>query len=884
LTSNRPWIVRLYGALARLLPPDLGEDRSAAVEVFAELWGEARGSSRRMGLALRCLAGLAAVLWMEWMEYLGGMKAPGRTLRRGGGMGWIGALRYASRTLAKVPSFTLSAVLLMAVGVGAVTTIFTVVDHVLLRPLPYPEADRLVFIENGSHSGPFFRELAESSTVELWAGGWSREVNVLRDGHPRLLTVGQVTREFLDLFGARAARGRLLSSEDFEAADVVVLDGRAWRTVWAGDPDIVGKTINVDGDPAMVVGVLDPAFEPPEALVGKRVDFWRPVRWGSEELGSHNYRVLSIAGRRMQGVPHDAVQQEMDRLVQSLAQVSEEYRTREGALVSRPVTALAEVTVEDVRNGLGLLLGAVLLLLLVACANVAHLFLARGLGRTREMAVRRAMGAGTGTLTGQLLAESLVVALAGGLVGAGLAVIGLRTLLALNPALLPRQTSVAVDLRVLIFALALSALTALGFGLVPALRSIRGKLADELRAGGRTATGERGVTLLRNGLVAGEVALSLVLITTAGVLLRSFVAVRAQEPGFRIQDVWTLPLTLRGLETPQEYQLLLEEITGAVAAVPGVASVTHGLTMPMEMAGGSRCCWSSSQLSVDGVEVADLAVWLHPVESSYFSTLEISLLAGRAWAPGEARSEPMPIVLNEPLARKLFGSAEAAVGRVLDTDSGPATVAGVAADTRHYGLEHAHGTALYLPTERLPFAIPKAHVAVRLVPGASTAAGDLRQAVWSAAPTLSVPVVRSMEEWIQRSTASRRFESVLFATFAAVTLLLAAGGLYGTLLFVASERRREVGIRLALGASTGRIQVNLVRSGLGLTLLGVVVGIGISRVAGRALESQVWGVEPRDPATVAGAAALLMITALVASWVPARRAGRTDPVETLRAE
>jgi putative ABC transport system permease protein len=876
--------VRAFALAASLLPPDLGDYRDDLVDAFTALWSETTDAPDRIALGVRCFGRLAWVWVLEWLEFIGALKAPGRSTTRGGGMGFLRDFRYALRTLAKTPTFTATTVALVAVGVGAVTTIFTLVDHVLLRPLPYPEADRLVFIENGSHSGPFFQALAASSTVEEWAGAHPREVNVVRGGHPRLMTVGEVTRDFFDLLGARAVRGRLLSDEDFAAADVVVLDGRAWRTEWAGDEEIVGKTIRVDGSPAVVVGVVDPAFDPPEVLVGGRADLWRPVRWSSTEMSSHDYWVLNIAGRRNRGSSLAAVQDEIDRTIGALGAGSDRYRTRNGDLIRLPVARLADATVADVRTGLGLLLGAVVLLLLVACANVAHLFLARALGRTREMAVRRAVGAGTGTLVLQLLAESLVVALLGGLVGAGLAHVGLGTFLALNPSELPREAAVTIDVRVLAFALAVSVLTAMAFGLVPALRSVRGGLASELRTGGRGSTGGRGVTFLRHGLVAGEVALSLVLVTAAVLLVRSFVSVRTQDPGFRVEDVWTLPLAPKGPEAPEEYVALADEITRALSTVPGVRSATYGLTMPMEWTGGGRCCWRST-LSVDGQDLSDMSVMFHPVGHGYFSTLGIPLVAGRVWERDDVRSEPLPLVLSEPLAIELFGSAPAALGRNLEARSVPAIVVGVAADYHHYGLEHEHGPALYLPAARMPFVIPNATVAVWLEPGAAgDAVAQLRSAVWSVAPDVSVPVVRSMEEWIQGSTAARRFESALFAAFAAVTLLLAAGGLYGTLLFVAGERRREVGIRLALGASRARVEGRLIRSGMGLTVVGLLIGLVAVSLVGRSLETRIWGVESGDPATLVPAVVSLLITALLASWLPARRAGRTDPVEALRAE
>ncbi|MEE8386079.1 MAG: ABC transporter permease, partial [Dehalococcoidia bacterium] len=351
-------------------------------------------------------------------------------------------VRFALRTLRKAPSFTLTTALLIAVGVGAVTTIFTLVDHVLLRPLPYPEAERLVTLDNGSHSGPLFQRLRQSQTVESWAGARVANVSLTGVGDPLRLDEARVTRDFFGLFGARADHGRLLLEQDFDAADAVVLDGGAWRRIWGADPAVVGRTIQIDGNPVVVVGVLDAAFSPPEAVLGSTVDLWRPADWSWESLNSHEYKVLEVAGRLVDGSTVEAVQSEMDAIITVLAGEHRNYQRDDGSPSFTPVVPLADATVRGVRTGLGLLMGAVGLLLLIACANVAHLFLARGLGRTREMAVRRALGAGTSTLTGQLLAESLVVGLAGGAGGAALAALGLRSFMALNPSALPRQEAV----------------------------------------------------------------------------------------------------------------------------------------------------------------------------------------------------------------------------------------------------------------------------------------------------------------------------------------------------------------------------------------------------------------------------------------------------------
>ena len=792
-------------------------------------------------------------------------------------------LRLALRSLRRNPTFTWTVVLLLALGVGAVTTVVTVVDHVLLRPLPYPAAERLVTVENGSHSGPLFQGLRDFESVEDWAGAWTTDVNLTGVGAPQRLSQANVTEDFFSLFGARAADGRLLLEEDFAASDVVVVSEGAWRRLWGADPDLVGTTVLLDGSPALVVGVLDGGFAPPEALVGAEVDLWRPVPWTEEAFSSHEYHVLEVAGRLAPGATTTVAQAELDALLIQMAPISANYRQRDSAEpVALPLSPLAEVSVQRVRQGLGLLMGAVAMLLLVACANVANLFLARGLERRQEMSVRQALGASRGRLVEQLLSESLLIGMIGGTLGVGVAVVGVRTFLALNPTALPGQAAVAIDFRILGFAIAMSAGTALLFGLLPALRAASGNLASTIGSVGRTTTDGRLVRSLRSGLVVGEVALSLTLIAGAGLMLRSFVEVRAQALGFEPADVWTIPVTPTEYETPEEWVLGMKEIRASLADVPQVGSATVALTVPMQLTGGGRCCWSRT-VEVEGSDDG-LRTMLHPVGDDYFSTLGLPLVAGRAWTPTEARqAEPTAVVLSEPLARTLFGDPAAALGRELDLQF-PTLVVGVAADNQHYGAEYEHGAALYLPLERVPFTIPRAVFAVKTTGSAPNFPDQLRSAIWSVAPRLPVPAVRPMDDLIEDSTAGRRFDSALFGALAGVALLLSAGGLYGMLLYMANRRRRDLAIRMALGAPRALIVRTMVLGGLGITSLGIAFGLAGSWFSNRLLANRLWGIEPNDPFTLLWATAILFATAALASWLPARRAGDTDTLEALRED
>ncbi len=873
----------LYRWLLGLFPPGFrAECSDEAAEAFEALWQGAPGRAARARLLARSLLALPGALIAEWATAARAGRPTHTTDRRWTMRGLGRQMRVSVRTLLKAPGFTATATLLVALGVGAVTTIFTLVDHVLLRPLPYPAAERLVLIENGSHSGPLFDAMQGMGTVEAWAAAYDEAATLLGTGEPMRVIAARVSGDFFRVFGARPALGRLFDAEDFgHANERVVVDGRTWQRVWGGDPGLVGSVIQLDGRPVTVIGVTDPAFSPPEALVDRNVDVWRPVDRSAELLTTHTAWVLGVVGRVAPGASVEAAGAELESVMGRMATVHENYRDQDGSARALPVTPLAEVTVQGVRAGLGLLLGAVTMLLLVACANVAQLFLARGLGRGREMAVRRAMGAGTGVLVGQLLLESLLVGLVGGALGVGLAWLGLEAFLALSPNVLPRQDVVALDLRVLGFAVLVSIATSIVFGLLPAVRSVRGDVADELRASGRSATASRGTGVLRSGLIVAEVGMSLVLVAGAGLLMRSFLLVHAQEPGVRIDDLWTVPVSLTSVETSADWNATTEAMGEALAGVPGVRGVTWGLTMPLTSQGG-RCCWRST-VTAEGDRSE--GPYIHPVTPSYFDVLGTPLRAGRVWTAAEAGAEPVPVVVSEALAVALWGSPDAAVNRSLSMRSFEMTVVGVAADVRHYGLADDPGVALHVPVEHLPFPIDRAHFAVQVAPGATAGLGGrLREAIWSAAPAVPVPTVRSMDEWVALGSAGRRFDSTLFATFASVALLLAAGGLYGTLLYLAGQRRRELGIRLALGASRGRIEREVLRGGLALATFGVALGLFGAWASGRFLESRLWGVDAGDPLTLATAATLLLSTAALASWLPARRAARTDPVRTLRVE
>ncbi|MGI9628302.1 MAG: ADOP family duplicated permease [Longimicrobiales bacterium] len=878
---------RLYRLLLNLFPNDFeSEYRDEAAEAFALLLERSEGRRSAARVILLSFGRLPMAVIDDWVRFVR-ESARRPHSPRSPTMALLPHhhLFQTLRSLGKVPAFTFSAITLVAIGVGAVTTIFTLVDHILLRPLPYPAAERLVTVTQGSHSGPLFSEMQGLTTVEEWGAAYSNHLTLTGSGTPLQLTGGYVSEDFLSLLGATSVRGRLLEAEDYLSNEGVVISAALWQRIWDSDPELVGRTIQLDGASAVVLGVVGPDFSPPEAIVGRApVDLWRTIDWSDPGMASHEQWRLEVVGRLRAGAAPEDADAEVASLMDRMAGVHDNYVRDDGSPRSVPVVTLADEMVREVRGGLGLLMGAVALLLLVACANVAHLFLARGMGRHREMAIRKALGAGTPTLVGQLMTESLVIGLLGGAVGLVLAILGLEVFLTLNPEALPREAAVGVDLRILAFAAGTSLLTALFFGLLPALKAVGKDVDRELRGESRSSTNGPGVRVMRSGLMVAEVALSLVLVASAALLFRSFVAVQGQDPGFELTSIWTLPLTPTETETPDEYRTAMNEVRQALAEVPGVRSATYGLTLPLEWTGGGRCCWMRTVNTIDESAEINSTVF-HPVSLDFFETLSIPILYGRSWSTSEANTNPWPAVITRQTATELFGGAERALNQQISSGGAALLVVGVAADTRHYGLDAELTPAAYIPIEKMPFPIDMAHMAVRVdgTPNAGLAQ-QLREAVWRAAPGLPVPTVRTMDEWNEIGTAGRRFDSALFASFGVLALLLAAGGLYGTLLYVAGQRRRELAIRLALGASRQTIERWMLRGGAAVAVVGVIIGLFGAWGAARFLESRLWGVERTDPVALFGAAGVLLLVAAFASWLPARRAGRTDPLEALRAE
>ncbi len=898
MATRQTFVSRIYRLLLWLLPPETRRaDGEEMLHLFARLWADDKRLARRFRLLAGSWGRLPLVALTEWTEKARGSQwlpqHPWELARHA---------HLACRSLTRSPGFAIMSVVLIGLGIGSTTAVFTLIDHVLLRPLPYPQPERLLFVqdshdasEGAAHPGPVIREMQRIEAVDQWAIARSRPANLTGEGHPLRVTAGTISVDFFDVFGAAPALGRLFQADDFVAADRVVLSYDTWAQHFGGDPKLIGKTVRLEDQPMTVIGVLEPTFAPPQALVDHRVDVWRPIDWRLPVHQRIDAESLEVVARLARGVTIEAAQAQLDVVAAEMAQRHPDRYFVDSKVAPLPLVSLHERTVRLVRSELYLLFGAVALLLLIAALNVAHLFLARGFARVGEMAVRRSLGASSATLVRQLLTESLVVAAAGCLIGVALAYGGLAALLYLDPSDLPIGGPITIDLPVLAFAVAASCATALLFGLAPALRST-GERA--VAAASRASAGATPTQRLRQGLVVAEVALTLLMVTQAGLLVRSFLSVHANDAGLDPQHVITMQLRDPAAEDIDGFVRTMRTVRQSLEAEPAVASAGFGINLPFELTGGRRGGWSNRfEMVADGQRRERILLRQMPVSPTYFDALGIPMLGGRTWTEAETLPRtisedearpPVPVILSQNTAEHFFGDFSRATGRTLHHADAPERiwrVIGVVGNVRHWGLDEEMPHGLYLPTSIMPHRRRAVSMAVRFRGAPPADAQEaLRAAVWRVAPDVPVAQALPMTAWIRGSTADRRFDSLLFGSFASAGLLLAGAGVYASLLFFVGQRRREMGIRLALGATARTVQRHVLAAGLRLAAMGLVIGLVASFWGGRLLESRLYGVGALDPYTLAIAACVLLVTVIAASWLPARRASRSDPQEVLRAE
>ena len=798
--------------------------------------------------------------------------------------GLLQDVRYAGRVMFKTRGLTVVAVITLALGIGANTAIFSVINALLLRPLPYPEPDRLVMV---------WQDLrARGGPATEWSGpsqhfDWKAETAVFANltsmrGWNASLTGStfaeaalgeQTTYEYFDVLGVRPILGRgFRDSDDVpNAPRVVVLSHRLWTQRFGADPSVIGRAVPINGESHEVVGVMPASFTP--GLVTNAA-LWRPMRMNRVNP-SRNSAVNRTIGRLQPGMTIAQARAGLAALAKRLERAHPESDTDKGI---NPVP-LQEQRVGGLRPALMMLLGAVGFVLLIACVNIANLLLSRASGRVREMAVRRALGADRARIVRQLLTESVVLALLGGALGLLVGVWGVSALKSVAPAGTPRIDEVGIDGRVLAFAMGLSMLTGLVFGLVPAWHAGRDQFTNALKQGGRGQTGDGG-TRARRGLIVAELALALVLLVGGGLLIRTFLALQRADLGFNPKGViagFVLPppTTYR---TAEQRLAFYDAVQARTAALPGVIHAALSSQIPL---GGD----SDMNFTIEGrppaTRSADaLVTWYRVVSANYFAAMEIPLRRGRLFA----QREPEPtVVINETMARRYWPGEDPIGRRVRYEEDGPwFTIVGIVGDVQVRGARGEHVVETYLPYWHVPER--GTNIVLKTATDPMAMVEPLRRAVKEIDPDIAVAGLASFDTLIAESNGSSRFYALLVAVFAGVALVLAAVGIYGVLSYAVSQRTQEIGVRLALGARHRQIFTLVLGESVKLAAAGLAIGLAGAALVGRALERLLFGVRGTDLTTFAATGLLLVLVAVVASYVPERRAMRTDPMEALRAE
>jgi putative ABC transport system permease protein len=798
-------------------------------------------------------------------------------------------LRFALRLLARQPGFTAVAALTLALGIGATTAIFSAVYPILVAPLPYPQADRIVMVQErapdgrGSNVGfATFRDLVDAShSIEAAAAYGDWQTVITGRTEPERLEGQRVSATFFQTLGATPALGRdFLAPEDVRGTPrVAILSHALWRSRFGGDSTIVGRQVVLDGNSFTIVGVMRAGFE---SVLEPRAQLWTTLRYDlSLPYACRTCRHLRMVARLKPGVRLEEARRELNAISRRIvADHPTEYAST-GFLVP----TLREQVTGGVRPALLAILAAVALVLLIACANVTNLLLARSGQRQGEFAVRAALGAARSRMVRQLLTESVLLAGLGGALGVVVAVIGVRMLVALSPPDLPRLQAIGVNGPVLLFAVLISTLVGLTFGLAPAVQAARGDVHRTLQQSTRRAT--RGRRVSRMALVVSETALALLLLVGSGLLLRSMSRLFAVDPGFSPAGVLTLQVQTGGprFATDSATWAFFDRVLVAVREVPGVAAA--GFTSQLPLSGDYDAYGIHIQSKPRFNPEDDPAAFRYAVSPGYLETLHIPVLRGRSFVATDRANQPPVALISETLARRAWPGEDPIGARIRTGDpaNGPwRTVIGIAGDVKQVSLSAEQPNAVYVPEAQWQFADFAMSLVVRTRGEPAALVPALRRAIWAVDKDQPIVRVAMMDRLVAATAATRRFTLVLFEVFAAVALALAAAGIYGVLSGMVVERRQEVGVRAALGASRADILVMIVREGLGLAVAGVALGLAAAVALTRFIQGLLYGVPPIDPLTYSGVAALLVIVAIAACWVPAWRAARLDPVEVLRAE
>jgi len=813
--------------------------------------------------------------------------------------------RFALRSLAKTPGFTVIAVLVIAVGIGVNTAVFSVINTVLLKPLAYPEPQQLMQLMNTTRRGSFpganipkFNIWRQQTSIFSHVAAYDfggAGLNLTGGDHPEQVQCIHVSADYFAMFGAPVALGRTFTAQEDSpnGGHFVVLNYGLWKSRYGGNKNVIGSTMQIDGQPYMIVGVIGKGF-----VTDTPADLWIPFQF---DLNSQDMaHFFTVAARLKPGT----------NVTQANAQLrlaADQYRRTYGNDALGPedgfgVMSLEEATIGDSKTPLLILLGAVGLVLLIACANVANLLLARASSRKRELATRAALGAGRGQIIRQLLTESLLLSLSGGALGLILGFVGVRLLLSINAGGMPRLgedgSAVVLDTNILLFTLGVSVFTGILFGLVPAWSASRPNLVVTLNEHGSRAGGGLRGGKLRSALVISEMALALILVIGAALLIRTFMKIEAVTPGFETRNMLTMAMSMSGdrFQTTGPVAQVIRDGHDRLMAIPGVEDVGVSNCLPLQ--GGFGMVFDVVGRPKGNSPFTGGANF-YSISWSYFSTFRIPLGRGRSFTERDNASAPLVVIINEAFAKRYWPNGadplkdriQIAPGAGPAFAEGPRQVIGIVGNTHDQGLNRDPEPMMFIPLAQMPdletalnsrvaplyWVVRSTHEPHALVTSITTALRD-------ASGGLPIAHIRTVDELESRNTASQRFNMLLLTIFGAAGLLMAAIGVYGILSYSVEQRTQELGIRMALGAQASHLRRMVIGQGMALALIGVVIGIGGALWLTRFLASFLFGVKAMDPVVFVATPLLLTLVALIATWIPARRATRVDPMAALRLE
>ena len=816
-------------------------------------------------------------------------------------------ISYAFRGVFKNPRFSVVAIAALALGIGANAAIFSVVNAVLLQPLPYPNPDRLVRVCRQFQSGigcsesiPKFMSAAQAKSFAAIAAydGETPAFNLTGGDRPEQIKGSHVSAGYFRVFGAGLAIGRAFTPEEDRPGGphVAVLSHALWTSHFSSDPQIAGKTVGLNGDPYVVVGVLSPAFHPdPEA------DVFIPLQADPNSTNQGHY--LAVAARLNPGVTVGQAAAEMKLLGDQFRRENPKWMD---ASEQASVFAMRDIMVRSVRPALLILLGAVGLVLLIACANVANLLLARAAGRQREIAIRAAIGAGRARIVRQLLVESVLLSTLGAIAGVVLGVWGARVLLALSPGGLPRVDAFAaestlgalLDWRILAFTAGVALATGLLFGAAPALHLSRTDLSSTLKEAGGRGSSNRRAARTRDVLVVVEMALALVLLVGAVLLVRTFVGLRDVEPGFQVENILTMRTSLAGSRyaTTRQVETLSRSVLERIRALPGVQAAGMAWIMPME--GGTDLPFRIDGRALEGSDLYHGDEQWRPASPGYFEALGIPLVRGRLFSDRDTDGSAPVVLINAAFAKKYWPGQDAlgqhlTIGKGLgpEFEDPSREIVGIVGDVHELGVDNVPPPVMYVPAYQMSDALTK--LGNSLVPTAwivrsatqtASLTAEIQKEFQTVDAQLPIAQVQSMKQIVSKSLAQQNFNMVLLTIFGAIALLLAAIGIYGLMSYSVAQNTHDIGVRVALGADRRSILSLVVARGMKLAGVGLVIGVAGAFAASRLLARLLFGVKPSDPLTYVLVVAALGTIAFLACYLPARRATRVDPIVALRAE